>query len=328
MNYRKRKKWFALFASIAFTLQASSQSSVLVSYTPESYNFSLSDVVFSKFYFPVFRQRQEIISKSPSLENIDFIKKNKQLVTKGHTAATAEDYFTLAESYWQLGSISAAKKILLNIVSSDSAYYTASAFHSSGTAYGYGSFTSNHKNKSCLLLVKIFIEEKNYNAALKYLFKADKEYNIYYTCGTGHNSYMNELKNLYAACYTGLGMTEKAITLHLSETFYSDDILITLLKKKYRQSELNRYLNLAIDNIMINRDNSPLLTYMESLVTGEDSLISISYSGEASTYLFKRKVILPIPHLQNGEKITRETVIAEFKKSQFYTSLYKNGAMN
>ena len=48
-------------------------------------------------------------------------------------------------------------------------------------------------------------------------------------------------------------------------------------------------------------------------------------SGTATMNLFGRQVRLPRPRLENGEGVTTEIFIGEFKASWFYRALIDNG---
>ncbi len=281
------------------------------------------EINFTNLWFSVFSKRENSIEKNPYEGDSALIENNIGLLKKSPDFKNHIIYSQLAGALWRAGRIKDAKKMFIRIEKSDEPYYTGTEFHSAGNTYEYGSFTSNYKNDACLFLTMIFIEEKNYALALKYLTKADKIYSINYNCGTGHNMYTRELKNLYGICYSGLKRDKDLITLHFSEFFYSDHILIAALKKKYTQGDLNRYLNLAVDNITIIRDSFPTLFYTKSDLTEEDSLISTTYNGSESTILFGRKVELPPPSLKKDEKVTRSHFIKEFIESDFYTILYK-----
>ncbi|MCX6318165.1 MAG: hypothetical protein NTW29_12800 [Bacteroidetes bacterium] len=269
----------------------------------------------------VFSNRSYVIDRSPYEGDTLLIKKNKYVIQNGPDQKNHELYADLAAAFWRAGNNKAAKKMALCIERSRDSFYTGTLFHSAGNVYEYGSFTSNFKNEASLLLCKIGIEEKQYRQALDYLIKADKVYKIKYNCGTGHRWYMDELRNLYAVCYEGLGFTNKLIDLYFQSDFLNNEDCIAVLLKKFSLAERRRYLQLALDNITIVKDEWESLTYMASASGEPDSLTSRYTNGTGNTVLFHRKVTLPSVRLKNGETITRRHFTEAFTRSLFYRRL-------
>lgn len=274
------------------------------------------------YWPPSFQSVEMIIEKLPKAGDNNLLRKHGSLITSDPDLNNYQSYSYVAEALWRAGRIAAAKSMFEKIEQSKESFYTENSFHPSSSQYGYGSYSSNYKNNACFYLMKIFLEEKEYDKALSYLVKADKAYSVGFNCGTGQNAYENRMRNYYAACYRGLGQDEKAIALHLSQIFYSDDILISLLRKKYSQQEINRQLQQALSTISILRDELPTKLFTKD-TEGRDSLVATYLSGTSTMQLFGKTVSLPEPDLEDGGTINRNLVIQEFKSSDFYRKLYK-----
>lgn len=318
-------KKYSLFYFFFLLISSSNmgQSPVFVPGTSKPFSYVTADVsvVSLVYHVPVFSGREYIIERQPAEGDTALIKSGKYLLQKGPGYKTYEAYANLAAAYWRAGRNNTAKKMFLLIEQSKEPYYTGTLFHSAGNKYEYGSYTSNLKNEACQYLCKIYIEENNYHKALDYLVKADKKYKVQFNCGTGAMSYANNLNSLYMCCYTGLGFTNKLIDLYLHESFYYDDQFIALLKKKYSGPELKRYLQLAVDNITIVKDDWVTEVFMQCENEEEDSLTARYTNGTGYTILFGRKTELPRPDLKNGETVTRQHFIDAFINSRFYKDL-------
>jgi hypothetical protein len=275
------------------------------------------------------------ISRYPSKEDSAFCKKYSKLIIAEPTKKNHADYHSLACSLWQLGRLTEAENMFLKIIASNEAYYVGTFYHSSDipgdtttNTYGYGSYTSNYKNYACRYLTKIYIEEKKFDQALKYIEYADKKNIVEQNCGTGHMWYRGEIDGLYSLAYEGLGMYESIINMFLPQyPNHSNGTLTRALKKVYTQMEINEYLKVAENSIVCVVDtfqSSSFLTH--NYGAKNETTTEIKYtSGTATMILFGRQVTLPRPNLENGESVTREHFEKEFKESGFYNSLIDNG---
>jgi hypothetical protein len=309
-----------LFVSLVFSVRGQIDSLNSDSLFAKVSEFDIGSYVY-QIDPAAFSTRSYVITRSPYKGDTLLIKKNKYLLQKGPDQKNHEVYADLAAAFWRAGNNKAAKKMALCIERSKESYYTGTLFHSAGNVYEYGSYTSNFKNEACLLLCKIGIEEKQYRLALDYLTKADKVYKIQYNCGTGHMRYTGELNELYAICYAGLGYTNKLIDLYFQSDFLNNEDCIAILMKKYSLSERKRYLRLALDNIMVVKDDWESMTYRASASGEPDSLTSRYTNGSGYTVLFHRKVTLTPLLLSNGETITRRHFTEAFIQSKFYQRL-------
>lgn len=108
---------------------------------------------------------------------------------------------------------------------------------------------------------------------------------------------------------------------------HSNGPLTRALKKVYTQTEINEYLKVAENSIVCVVDtfqSSSFITH--NYGEKNETTIEIKYtSGTATMSLFGRQVTLPRPNLENGESVTREYFVKEFKESGFYNSLIDNG---
>lgn len=274
------------------------------------------------------------ISHYPSKEDSIFCKKYSNLITAEPTKKNHSNYHSLACSLWQLGRLTESEIMFLKILDSKKPYFIGTYYNSSdipgdttSNTYGYGSYTSNYKNYACRYLTKIYIEEKKFDQALKYIEYADKKYIVEQNCGTGYMSYRGEIDGMYSLSYEGLGMYDSIINMFLAEySNHSKGTLTRALKKVYSQKEIDEYLKVAENSIVCVVD-----TFQSSSFTthnyGEknETTTEIKYtSGTATMSLFGRQVTLPRPNLESGESVSRELFVKRFIESGFYSALLNN----
>lgn len=320
-NNRHTKNFLLVLTFVLFRLLCFSQDTI--SNLPIIY-FSASSIYFDQY-----------ISHSPSKKDFKFCKKYSKLITAEPTLENHSNYYSLACSLWQIGRLTEAENMFLKIVASNEPYYIETMYHSSDipgdtttNIYGYGSYTSNYKNYACRNLSKIYIEQKKFDIALKYIDYADKKFIAHQNCGTGLLWYREEIDGLYSLAYDGLNMYDSIINMFLPQYYsnLSNGMLIHALKNAYSQSEINEYLKVAENSIICVVDTFQS-SYFSIHNSGEKNeyITEKKYiSGEATMTLFGRQINLLRPILENGEIITRETFVNEFKQSGFYTSLIDN----
>ena len=264
---------------------------------------------------------------SPTTGDTLFCNKFKNLITEKPNKKIYSDYYYLAESLWKLGKLSEAENMFLKIVNSNDNFYTRNYYHSSDipndkstNIYGYGSFTSNFKNYACHYLTKIYLEQRKYEQALRYLEHADKKYIVGYNCGTGYRTYREEIDGLYALCYYGLSMYDTIISkfLHNYSNYYSGT-LVKAIKKQFTPEQIREQLLIAENSIKCVVDTLQSSTY---ITTENEKEEIVSYiSGTATIALFGMQVNMNKPDLKNGEIASKELFLKRFKESGFYKSL-------
>ncbi len=275
------------------------------------------------------------ISYNPSKEDSIFCRKYLKLITAEPTKKNHSDFYSLACSLWQLGRLKEAENIFLKIMASNEPYYHRSYYNSSDipgdtttNTYGYGSYTWNYKNYACRYLTQIYIEEKKFDKALKYIEYADKKFIVNQNCGTGYMLYREEIDGLYSLAYEGLGMYDSIVNMFLPQySKHSNGILARALKNVYSQKEINEYLEIAENSIACVVDTFQSSSFIiHNYGEKNETQTEIKYtSGTATMSLFGRQVTLATPHLENGEKISKELFVKEFKESGFYSDLIDNG---
>lgn len=270
-------------------------------------------------------------SHSPTKDDTIIFNKFKNLVANEPTDKNHSDYYSMACSLWELGRLTDAEIMFLKIVNSKKSYYTDSYYHSSDipgdttkNTYGYGSYTSNYKNYSSRYLTKIYLEKKQFSQALKFIELADKNYVVEQNCGTGYMWYRDEIDGLYGMCYDGLGMYDTIIEKYLPNySDYHNSILVKAIKQKYSANEISSYLASAEKSVVCVVDtfqSSTFSTY--DYGTKEERTVESKYtSGSATINLFGKEVIMARPNLEDGEIVTREKFLKEFKESGFYKAL-------
>ena len=233
-----------------------------------------------------------------------------------------EQYYSLACSLWELNKLEEAKKMFLTIINSKEKHYLATSYHSSdpsANTYGYGSYSSNYKNYAALYLTKIYIEQRQFDQAFSYLETATKKYNTSFSCGTGYRRQHDEYNFLYASIYEGQKKYDKVMELLLPECLTRNDkIIVRTIKKLYSEREIKTALQQAEKSIQCKFDTAPSFSYRE-FSGAVDTLVY--YSGTATINLFNTVVTIPRPHLENGERVTKEHFLKEFKESSFYQNL-------
>lgn len=271
------------------------------------------------------------ITHNPEKKDSIFCKLNSKLISEQPTKYNYSKYYKLACSLWELNKLTEAESMFLKIVDSKEPFYVDTYYHSSDISsdkktntYGYGSYTSNYKNYSCRYLTKIYIEERKYDKALTYIEFANKTHVAVQNCGTGYFWYKREIDGLYALCYEGLGKHDSIIKMFLPQyANHSSGILINALKKAYTKNEINNYLKIAENSVICVIDTFQSSSYtIHNYGKKNETKIESKYTlGKATTMLFGRLVTLENPNLKNGEIVSKELYINDFKESQFYNAM-------
>lgn len=274
------------------------------------------------------------IYHNPSKEDSAVCKKYAKLINAEPTKKNHTNYYNLACSLWQLGRLKEAETMFLKIIDSKESYFVGTYYNSSDipgdtttNSYGYGSYTFNFKNNACQYLTKIYIEENKFDQALKYITDVENKYIEVHNCGTGYRWYRSEIDGLLSLTYEGLGMYDSIINMFLPEYYnLSSGVLIRALRKVYSQSEINEYLKVAENSIVCVVDTFQSSSFLtENYGEKNETITEIKYtSGIATMNLFGRQVTLPSPNLKEGEIVSRDFFIKEFKESEFYFTLIRN----
>jgi len=274
------------------------------------------------------------IDHRPTKDDSAYFNKNSGLINQKPTKKNYINFYSLATSLWELNKLNDAEKLFSQIVESNREFYSSNYYHSSDipgdntkNKYGYGSCTLNYKNYACRYLTKIYIEEKKFDLALKYLKEADLKYPNSFSCGTGQNIYRNELSQLYGLCYEGLGQVDSIINLFLPKyDNWENGILIKALKKKYTKGQISNYLEIAVNSITCVADTfqstySTIENYGEK---NEKSTETKYTSGKGTINLFDKVIALYSGLLKEGEVASRDQFVKEFEQTAFYQELIKD----
>jgi hypothetical protein len=116
-----------------------------------------------------------------------------------------------------------------------------------------------YKHFSCEQLADIYITEKNYVEAEKYVRLFDKKYPYEHFCGNELTAYQIFKSRSYAKVYDGQGKTDEAIKQLIPHIFYTgladdDELikdLILLLDKRYKTDDIKSELIKSISTLKI-----------------------------------------------------------------------------
>lgn len=293
--------------------------------------FSLDTSFFATVSLGRFQPSFNYIYHSPDKKDEQLYKNHKSLIGQLPTAKNHELYYSLACSLWELEKTVEAEKMFLTIINSKEKYYASTYYHSSDVPddktkniYGYGSFTSNYKSYAAIYLTKIYLEQKKFDKALQFLEDAVKKYKVTYSCGTGFHRQQDEYDFLYASCYEGLNRHKDVIDLLLPSCLdRNDDIIIAAIKKTYSEKEIQESLQKAETSIQCSLDTFPSFVYQTTYSgTKKEKTDTLKYfSGTATIILFDRQINMPVPNLENGERLTREMFVKLFKETELYIKL-------
>jgi tetratricopeptide (TPR) repeat protein len=151
------------------------------------------------------------------------------------------------------GNLTEAKKVFKRILKSNYNEFDPGGGGLMGSQYAL------YKHNSCEHLSDIYLEEKNYEEAEKYIRLFDKKYPYRHFCGNELSAYEIFKARYYAKVYDGKGLTEKAIRKLLPFTFYnglaSNETLIgeltALIEKMYTTKQINQAMALAVASLKI-----------------------------------------------------------------------------
>lgn len=327
----RKKQVLAFVCVTAMTFVYAQDTSLVLTPVAEPVFHSSQINLTTLSFTPGIESVDMLLRRSPSEADSVFCKKHSKLIHTELTAKNAADYNTLALSLYQLSRNTEAEPMLLKIVDSKLPFFVGTTYHSSDVAgdktvnsYGYGSFTSNHKNYACRYLAKIYLETKQYEKALHFVKLADHKYIIEYNCGTGHMWYQGELDGLYAACFDGLGFYDHIIDMLLPRyDNRNNGLLIKAIKKVYTPEQISEHLKIAGEAVVFVADTIPSAIYtIENWGEPNESQTEIKFiSGKATTMLFGRELILQDPRFKNGDVATKEVFVKTFRESDFYREL-------
>lgn len=279
------------------------------------------------------------LNHSPEKKDCRNYRRYKRYLNRKPNAKNHHKYFSLAYSLWELNKLAEAEQMFLAVVESEDEFYRSTYYNSSDipgdtttNIYGYGSSTSNYKNEAAIYLTKIYLEQKQFDKALKYLEDAVNKYPVTYTCGTGYNWQRNKYDFLYASCYLGLNRNKEVINLLLPKCLErSDEMIVEAIKNSYTEKEIDAYLTEAENSIECTLDTTPSYFYQakegSNCVEMTDSVEY--YSGSATILLFGQKLDMPLPAFtEKGDRLTRDWFIKRYKESDFYSRLGKKDEDN
>lgn len=292
-----------------------------------SLKLSFGPFVFTDRFQPDFN----FIYHFPDEKDEQLYENHKSLIAQQPTPQNYELYFSLACSLWNLEKLPEAERMFLNIVSSKEKFYVATHHHSSDVphetlkkTYGYGNFTSNYKNYAAIYLTKIYLEQKKHHKALQFLKDAVNKYPVTYTCGTGFYRQKDEYDFLHASCYEGLNRHQDVINLLLPSCLSrSDELIIAAIRKVYSKKEIQAFLRKAEVSIEYSPDTFSTYVYQATHPTSrKQGTDKIEYRfGSATTMLFNRRINIPLPATGSDKDITKKTLVALLKDSDFYIRL-------
>lgn len=165
-----------------------------------------------------------------------------------------------------------------------------------------------YKHYSCEQLADIYIDEKNFIAAEKYVRLFDKKYPYEHFCGNELTAYQIFKSRSYAKVYDGQGKTDDAIRQLIPHVFYTGladnseliNDLISLLDKRYNGDEIKNELEKSITTLKITEskkrgETATIELYTFKLNVDENGLFSLSNPDfEANTKLQGREKYLKV----------------------------------
>jgi|GEM_PF-1955520 len=145
-----------------------------------------------------------------------------------------------------------------------------------------------YKHNSCEILSELYLVEKNYAEAEKYIKLFDKKYPYQHFCGNEWSAYNTYKAKQYAIVYDGQGQTDKAIGTLLPYVFADglsdNEILLTelyrLLEKKYTAEAIKKELLNALQTLKIvnKRDDefATIVFFGQKVAVNEGALYDLS----------------------------------------------------
>ena len=273
------------------------------------------------------------IERTPDHDDSLIYESSFALADSELTVENLDRYQRLAYAMLYLGKLPEAKRMFLAIFNSKPESVTERRSYTSdipgdttSNIYGYGSFTTNYMHSICLTLAAISLGEQHPAEALDYVRLADEEYPLQYNCGTGHQYYRERMDGYYGLCYDGLNWTDTILDKFLPKYYdYSCGILVKTIRKKYSSEEIHKQIDIAESSIQFTPDTFQCHSYVTSdYGTPQAKTTELTYTtGDGTMILFGHKIELQRLSLQDGEVISKEHFIKEFRETGFYKELMK-----
>jgi tetratricopeptide (TPR) repeat protein len=176
-----------------------------------------------------------------------------------------------------------------------------------------------YKHNSCEQLADIYLKEKNFKEAEKYIRLFDKKYPYKHFCGNELGAYQIFKVINYAKLYEGQGQLDKAIKKLLPYVFYDgiaeNETLLSelgsLLEKKYQIDDIKKELKLSLATLSI-KDTKRRGEYGTISLFGEPVKVY-----DAILYDFREKD-------QNIEESFKLDGLEKYRKAITSNKLYKN----
>jgi tetratricopeptide (TPR) repeat protein len=201
---------------------------------------------------------------------------------RGSKSLLAKAHYNLANIYLVLKDTVNAKKMFESILYEDYNEMDYGGFGSGLMAEPY----SLYKNNSCKVLANIYLAEKNYSKALKFVTLFDKEYPYRHFCGNEYSANEIYTAYMYAKCYVGLNDRNRAVSIllphcldnGLASNNYLVELATKLIKDVYTSYEIKKEIDNSIKTL--NKNVSKNKSYFD----GEYQISFLGSSLQISTY--------------------------------------------
>ncbi|WP_338762081.1 hypothetical protein WAF17_16870 [Bernardetia sp. ABR2-2B] len=320
--------FLVLLISIKSVFAHNEEDSLIIGdYKFERIEFELKPTLYKSMY------SGGSLTRYPNKNDSINVNKLGYLANESLTPNNYREFYDVALSFWKLGKDEIAERMFLRILNSEEENFSKTNFYASDVLkdssvndvsnYGYGSFTSHPKNEIALCLSKIYIAQNDFSKALFYLEEAVNKYKVTYTCGMGYYIQKSEYDFLYGTCYKELNENQKIIDLFLPTCLVrNDDFVVDAIKNIYSTKEIETELDKAINSLTFEAFDFPSLRMNVTYINNKEVTDSSTYYlGKTKMKIFGLEIESQNIDLEDGERLTRDKVIEEFKKSDFYTDL-------
>jgi hypothetical protein len=183
---------------------------------------------------------------------------------------------------------------------------------------------SNKKTTITNTLIKISLEEEDYELAQDYLNQLTNEHNNINLCNSNSKFSPAKIVNYRLKIHLGLNDIDSVLQIARANKLHNSPLYITALELKYSRSQIQDEIDHALQSIEFVPDSIPTDEERVEYYNDGSEVYNISFhDAQASINLFGSRIPLARISETEGENITPSHFITRFKQSNLYCSFFE-----